>query len=116
MKKNVVVLVENQEIINLIQSLQYEVESRKNIIKDLMNSDNGFMNYNEKTFNKYHKEYVEFFVQYETAKEELQKMYVKEYVDKYSSVSWNLDFGTHELTITYDDCDCGDNCSCGNCK
>lgn len=113
MKHNEIVIVDNQSIIDLIQSLQYEVEARKNILKDIMNDDNGFANYNEKTFDKYHKEYVKFFVEYETAKEELQKIYVKDYIEKYSNVSWNLDFATHELTITYDD-EAPNTCSC--CK
>lgn len=87
----------NQETVNMIEALHYEVNSRREVIQFMLTKpDPGF---NKELFDAYNKEYAEFYAQYDMAKMELQKQYIpEELVAK--NASWNLDFGSCELTIT----------------
>ena len=51
------------------------------------------------TFKKYNKEYMEFYVQYNEAKNKLEEMYVRTAVE--NPKDWNLDFESGEITINY---------------
>ena len=76
-----------EELNNYIEALQYEVNARKDLCAYMI--DHGMEGTDQ--FNKYHKEYIECFVNYNTAKDELTKMFN-------ISGAWNLDFETRELT------------------
>ena len=74
-----------------IEALQYEVRARQDLITTYLDSRANISN---ARYEEYHKEYLNYFIQYEKAKKEL--------VDKYvgpNKNSWNLDFNTRELTI-----------------
>lgn len=76
-----------------IESLQYEVNARKNLVAFCIERN---MSLESETFQKYHKEYVDFTAQYEMAKKELEKKYI---TPEYPNCNWKLDFATHTLTI-----------------
>lgn len=81
-----------EDFCNLIESLQYEVDSRKDLLNFMVNSGIDVEN---DSFKKYHKQYMEYFVKYNTAKSELQQ----EYIDTRGSFNrWNLNFATGEVT------------------
>jgi len=84
-------IVVNKEIVEKIEALQYEVESRKDVITQMLS--NG-MNTESAMFAKYHNEYQEFFVMYNKAKQEMVNS-----VGIGNGQSWNLDFATCELSV-----------------
>lgn len=92
----------NQETVNLLQALHYEVSTRKEVLQFLLSQPN--MEINKDLFDQYHKELVEFTAKYDTAKKELEKAYVPEIL-KSHQISWELDFLSNELVITKL-CDC----------
>ena len=78
-------------LVEKIETLQYEVESRKDVISQIL--ANGFKVAGD-TFAKYQAEYKEYFIQYNKAKREMLNTYG---VD--SNSAWTLDFSTCVLTI-----------------
>lgn len=74
-----------------IEALQYEVESRKDVIAQILS---GGFSINGTQFAQYQEEYKNFFIQYNKAKQELVNTY-----NIGENKSWNLNFGTRELTI-----------------
>lgn len=87
------ITIENQEVINHLEALNYEVSSRKDLLSYLIQQG---VQPAEPAFQAYHKEFQDFFIQYETAKSELEKVYVKPLGD---GLTWSLDFATKELTV-----------------
>lgn len=92
------ITIENQEIVDLVESLQYEVESRKEIIsfmieKTLQNTEN---------FESYQNEYREYFVQLSVAKNTLEQM-IKAAYPEINILTWNLEFSTKKITVDYFD-------------
>lgn len=87
------VIIEDRDFINELESLQYEVQARKNIIGYMI--EMGQMKTD--TFNEYHDEYLKFFKAYEKKKVEVETKYVRPV--KKNPKNWNLDFGSGELTI-----------------
>lgn len=92
----------NQETVNMIQALHYEVATRKEIINFILSQPN--ISLNKDLFDQYHKELVEFTAKYDTAKNELQKACIPEALRKHQ-INWNLDFTDNELVVTQL-CDC----------
>lgn len=83
----------DKELCVKIEALQYEVESRKDIIVAVLS---GSLTMREDKFNAYHAEYQEFFKQYNKAKQEM----IDKYIDpSLKTKSWNLTFNTQELII-----------------
>lgn len=91
-----VIKIENEEFVNLIEALHYEVNSRKDLIAYMLNSN---MRTDTEAYEKYNREYREFYVQYNEAKNKLEEMYVRTAVE--DPINWNLDFSTGEITINY---------------
>lgn len=102
----------DQNTVNLLEALHYEVSSRKEVIHFMLTKpDPGF---NKELFDHYNKEYAEFYAQYDMAKTELQKTYIPEEL-KSKNITWNLDFNSCTLTITEEDSEeC--NCKCSTCS
>lgn len=88
------VKVDNNDLVSKIEALQYEVESRKDLIAFAMTRDDLT---DSPSFKQYQEEYRDFFIQYNVAKNLLEKQYV--YPKCPNAKRWNLDFETHELTI-----------------
>lgn len=74
-----------------------EVDSRKNLIAFMISND---MNTTSTQFNRYQTEYNNYFSQYEEKKRAIENEFVKPIIGS-AVVNWNLDFFSHELTITY---------------
>lgn len=88
--------IENEEIIRLLEKLQYESESRKEVLGYII-STNGV---NTEAFKQYEKEYQDAFINFNAAKNEFEKEYVKPAVGEGSFINWTLDYNTQEVTIT----------------
>lgn len=81
----------NKEIVEKIEALQYEVESRKDVIVQIL--ANG-LKVSGDTFDKYQEEYRKFFIEYNKAKQDmLEKCQIP------NDVMWNLDFSSCVLTL-----------------
>ena len=80
-------------LVDLIESYQYEVNARMNLISFCI--DKGISLENE-IFKRYHDEYIEFTVKYEQAKRQITETYVDPY---YPNSRWSLDFDSCKLTI-----------------
>lgn len=87
------VIVKDTEFIRELESLQYEVQARKNIIIYILESNSV----NSNIFDNYHKEYVNYFKAYEKKKQDLEQKFV--YPNCAKAKNWSLDFATGELTI-----------------
>lgn len=81
----------SKEVVEKIEALQYEVESRKDVISQIL--ANGFKITGE-SFAKYQDEYRKYFIQYNKAKQEMLDTYQ---IPK--DTAWNLSFSTCELTV-----------------
>lgn len=85
-----------QEEKDILEAYHYQVNSRKDIIAAVLNTT---LNLNEERFIKYHREYEEFYKDYEIAKEKIITPYIKQYFKDNRKHSWSLNFETCELTI-----------------
>lgn len=85
--------IDNQEIINKLETLGFETSSRSELLAHMLRT--GLFP-SDPSFNK---EYQEFFVQYEAAKAEFEREYVMPLLKDGQKVNWNLNYSTHELTI-----------------
>lgn len=81
-----------------IQALQFEVESRKDLLAHMINTG---VDTTSDGFKRYEKEYQEFFVKYNIAKEDMQNKILKPAIQG-TLLSWNLDFSTCEAVCTYE--------------
>lgn len=81
-----------EELKNKIEALQYEVEARKDLITYMVS--NG-IDCNSSTFQKYEKEYRDYFVAYNKAKQEM----IDTYLNGMNYKSWTLDFHTAILHV-----------------
>ncbi len=86
--------IENQKLIDYLEGLSYEVAARRDVITFMLANK---MDIRSEQFQAYHKEYMEFFVQLESAKAQLEKDYVRPNIK--GKAEWNLDYGTRLLTI-----------------
>lgn len=83
------------ELRDYIESLHYEVESRKSLLTFAM--EKGLTNTD--SFREYHKEYRECFVMYEQAKHDLEESYVKPTLDEDEKADWELIFSDCEIVV-----------------
>lgn len=78
-----------------IESLHFEVESRKSLLSFVM--EKGLVE--SDSFKKYHDEFKEFFIMYEQAKENLEESYVKPTLNEDEKANWELVFKDCEIII-----------------
>lgn len=83
----------DKSICENIEALQYEVESRKDVIIQALS---GSVKMKSDMFDDYHKKYQEFFKQYNQAKSEMIKKYLS---NEDGKKAWSLDFSSCELTV-----------------
>ena len=99
---NIINIKVNNEMVDYMERLSYEVEGSKRIIKELItdNADNSSV-LEGATFKKYNQRYEEKFAAYEVAKQELQKEYIpKVLIEDKVPLNWNLDFSSGIMTVT----------------
>lgn len=95
-----------EELSNYIERLNFEVNAKERIVKSML-GDNSYNNLMENdNFLKYQEKYEVAFAEYEIMKQELMNMIPQNLRDGHQ-LSWNLDFATRELSITFN-CDCFD--------
>lgn len=85
------IIVVDEDLTLKIETLQYEVESRKDIMVQFLA---GTISIKSEAFNAYQEEYKKYFIEYNRAKQEM--------LDRYgvpNDASWNLSFATRELTV-----------------
>lgn len=83
-------IIIDKEMCNHIEALQYEVESRKDIITMVLS---GSVSIRGDLFEQYQEEYKSYFIEYNKAKQAMLEAYK---VPKNSN--WNLEFRSCELT------------------
>ena len=91
----------NQETVDYLQRLHYEVESREDIIQRIIEAhalDEDASVISSAQFRKYQEELSELKAEYEIAKQEVTNQYIPDEVKK-ENASWQLDFQTSTLTI-----------------
>ena len=90
----------NEAMSNRIERLSREVESGKSIIAFMLENDKPI---NTDSFREYKKEYEEAFAEFDKAKTEFQNLTIPQTIlDKdAANTTWNLDFATQQVTITY---------------
>lgn len=84
----------DEDTVLKIERAQYEVESRKDVIAQILS---GNLKMNTEAFKKYHDDYQNHYAIYNQAKREMMNKYLKN--TEYEGKSWNLDFESKELTI-----------------
>ena len=102
------------DVVNMIEACQYEVNARKDIISYMLSNN---MNLATESFNQYQAELVEFTKKLDLAKQEIEKSIVTPFLaeNNISSGTWNLDFATKEMTITWTTLgNTSETCSCQN--
>lgn len=93
-----------QEVIDYLQRLHFEVESRKDIIQRIIEAhayDENTDILDSRVFKKYDRELSELKAEYELAKLEVTKEYVPDEF-KETNIIWNIDFQTAVMTIEVD--------------
>lgn len=90
------ITVENQEIINHLEALGYEVNARKELLSYMAQAG---VPLSDAAFQDYHREYEECFARYELAKAELEKLYVQPLAPDGRKLTWRLDYAARELTV-----------------
>jgi len=88
------------ELVDYIESLQYETYARKDIIAFMLEKN---MNMSTDSAKEYQKEYKRYFSEYEIALQQLKELYIyanPSIADK--EVKWSLDFESKMLTIEVD--------------
>lgn len=99
----------NQETINYLQRLNYEVYTREEIIAKLLEThkddadDSLFVS---KPFLKYSEELSRVKAEYEMAKLEAEKLFIPKELYGQHQYNWNIDFVTNVMTVEVF-CDCG---------
>lgn len=92
----------NDQLVDYLERLAYELEGSKRIIKELIieNPDNvGILN--GETFKHYQKAYEENNAKYEIGKKELQNKYIPEkYRISGKVLNWNLDYDSACFAVT----------------
>ena len=87
--------ITDEELVNKLEALNYEVNSRRDIIAFMLSGDY----LRTEAFAQYQQEYQNFYVQYDLLKKMLEDTYVKPLLKDDQTVSWNLDFASGELEI-----------------
>ena len=98
-----------QETINYLQRLNYEVQTREEIITKLIEmhkDDSDDSLFVSKPFLKYSEELSRVKAEYELAKTEAERLYVPKVLYGQHEYNWNIDFVTNEMIINVL-CECG---------
>lgn len=93
----------NQETINMLQRLNYEVNARRETICYLLDQHKADKNdtlLTSKVFETYQSQLSDLSAEYELAKDEMIRTYVDPAIIP-NIIKWNLDFNTGVLEIEY---------------
>ncbi len=84
----------SEELRDYIQKLHYEKEARISLLLHMLSNDK----FTKEKFDKIHDEYLDFFIQCEIAKNELQDIFIGQFTNG-KKVPWNLIFSDCEVII-----------------
>lgn len=99
----------NQEMIDYLQRLNYEVFTREEVITKLLEmhkNDTDDSLFTSKPFLKYSEELSRIRAEYEMAKSEAEKLYVPEELYGKHLYNWTVDFSTNMMIVEVQ-CECG---------
>jgi hypothetical protein len=101
--KSVFIKVSSEDSTNL-ESLYYEVEARRSLLQTEMSSgDFSDINF-KKSFDFYHNEYVKFMRDYDVAKSNMEKKYIKsDHRFDGKSVTWTFHFSEEGFDAVYEE-------------
>lgn len=86
-------IIISEQFRDYLEGLNYEKTARANLITFMLDNN---MN-NKEMFEKINTEYLEYFIQFELAKKQLEEIYI---TPVYKTVSnWDLDYRSKEVTI-----------------
>lgn len=96
----VFLIPENQ--VTKLQRFAYDYEARKNIIKEMINSNPDDASVMDgATFQRYHEAFIKSSTDFEIAKGEIERLFVPEELKTTGLVTWNLDYSLAQITINY---------------
>lgn len=98
-----------QEMVNYLQRLNFEVETREEIITKLIEIHKNDIDdslFTSKPFLKYSEELSRVKAEYEIAKLEVEKLYVPTELYGVHQYNWTINFQTNEMIIDVL-CECG---------
>lgn len=87
----------NEDVLTLLESLTFEVETRKALIAFLVQEKISNQDWLDKQF----KEYQDYYIELEQAKKTFEHEYIKK--DYPTAKSWSVDFYTRETIIILPD-------------
>lgn len=87
-----------EEVRDKIQMLQYEYDSKKELLTHMINAG---VNIENEAFKTYESEYQKVFVNYNNAKQDMQTKYLEPAVPG-KLLKWNLNFFNAEATCEYE--------------
>lgn len=88
----------NDSLVTYLQGLSIETDARRDLISFMIANN---MDISTEQFQKYQKEYNEFYGEFALAKDQLEQLIKKDYLeDDEELVFWNLDFNSSELELT----------------
>lgn len=90
------------EVVEVLEALDFEVKSREFIIKSMLSSDDNVRE--NDNFKIYHDEYVEYFTQFTLSKNMIEDKYIPKKLLGHN-VSWTLNYETKKLEVIKN-CDC----------
>lgn len=102
-------LIVTQEMVNYLQRLSFEVQTREEIITKLLETHKDDVDdslFISKPFLKYSEELSRIKAEFELAKIEVENLYIPDVLRGVHQYKWNVDFATNEMTIDVL-CECG---------
>lgn len=91
--------IPNEEV-KIMERLDFQIKGREFIITKMLSNGTNFDN---ELFKKYHDEYIDYFTQFEIAKNMINEKYIPEQLNKVNN-NWSLNYSNHTLTVLAD-CD-----------
>lgn len=93
-----VIHIDDEAVVNKLEALSYEIQARKDLLSYMIQQDVNISESN--AFKEYHAEYQKFVKDYEIAKRDFEVNFIRPTLADNQKVSWNLDFHTHDCTLT----------------
>lgn len=95
--KTIIINADNTELNTRLERAYNDVSARQSVITFMLNSG-SFNNIESETFNKYHNEYVEKYIEYDKVRNEVGEYYK---LTQYgNNAYWSINFQTQTITVT----------------
>lgn len=93
----------DETTLTLLERLDYETMSASNTIATLVETSSDTSILTSDLFQRYEKDYTLKFMEYELAKQEINKSILKDYDDKKFSLSWEINFSSAQMILNIDE-------------